>query len=152
MAQRASGFRWDGRSLRAAAMTFVVIAAVSGVGAAAGATTPQEGTRVRGSLLLVGRDHWSPKGERACVGAGLYGDVRRGMHVLVRDEQGTILTRTVLGSGRRETSGCRLSFAVTLPHSDVYTFEIGHRGAVYQESYDDDGLSYVHRRLSFVVP
>jgi hypothetical protein len=147
-----SGSRRLPRPRHTLAITVAVVAVVTSLGGGVVGATPEDGPRVRGSLLLAGHDHWNEEGERACVGSGLYGDVRRGMRVAVRDQQGAIVARTILGAGRRTAAGCRLSFVVQLPHTAEYNFEIGRDGAVYQASYDDAGLSYVHRRVSFVVP
>ena len=116
-----------------------------------GAAVPhQPGTRVDGAVLLAGHELWTSAGG-ASAGAGLYGDVGRGIRVLVRDDQDVIVARTTLRAGRKTGRGCRLAFAVTLPKAEGYTFQIGPRGAVYQSGFDDAGLKFENYRLEFVI-
>ena len=73
------------------------------------------------------------------------------MRVVVRDEQKVILAKTTLRAGKKTFGGCRLTFVTTLPDAEFYNFQIGPRGAVYQTTFDDSGLTRLHRKVDFVI-
>jgi hypothetical protein len=48
---------------------------------------------------------------------------------------------------------CSFAFRVAFPRaSSYYTFEVGHQGEVYQESYDDSALRLRRYHLTFTIP
>jgi hypothetical protein len=137
------------------ALTVLAVICTVGFVADADASRALEGkerTRVTGELVLASQRHWSSDDGPSCVGADLYGDVRRGTRVVVRDVNGSTLARTALRRGTQHDAACSFEFRVRFPDASLYNFEVGRRGAVYQGAYDDPALKLSRYRLTFTIP
>lgn len=89
---------------------------------------------IAGGLTILGTGNTSvtyraSPGHNECHGQGGFSDVKTGMPVIVRNQDGTIL-----GTGAMEadaTGLCLWTFAIaTVPEATFYSIEAGHRGAV----------------------
>lgn len=83
-----------------------------------------------GEIHLVSASLGGSKDE--CYGTGGFGDLRGGMPVVVKNEQGTIIATSSVKDGERDpkhpTVVCIFNFEVTkIPASKFYTLEIGRR-------------------------
>lgn len=102
-------------------------------------SAPSEG--VTGNLLLTdsggtfgsGSGPFGPIAGQACDGVGGYSDIAAGSSVVVKDASGTIIGSATLRDGVTVgTAGnqCNFMFALILPQSSFYQFQIGNRAGV----------------------
>ncbi|MBA2489231.1 MAG: hypothetical protein H0V36_07945 [Chloroflexi bacterium] len=75
------------------------------------------------SILVLGTTCW---------GTGGYSDIRAGMNVTVKDENGKLLGASSLGPGKPSgSSRCTFEFSVPdVAEANIYSIESGRRGAL----------------------
>ncbi|OBF21550.1 hypothetical protein [Mycobacterium sp. ACS4331] len=85
--------------------------------------------RITGTMTLYAAGDAAGRG---CRGTGGYGDVGPGTAVTVSDESGTLLAKTVLGSGDGGDGYCTFPISITdVPSGKkFYRVEVAHRGEV----------------------
>ncbi len=67
----------------------------------------------------------------SCMGDNGYSDITPGTAVIVKNDAGTVLARTVLGTGVGNSASCSMPFTVELTEGeDSYLFSVSHRGDV----------------------
>ena len=85
---------------------------------------------VTGMFVLFGDADSVESTDSGCQGARGYDDIHSGAQVIVRDEAGTVLATTSLGTGTLlETGMCYFEFDLgSLPRAHFYSFEVSRRG------------------------
>jgi hypothetical protein len=88
--------------------------------------------RVLGTFSLLDPEGF--EGTDSCFGTGGYSDVGAGAQVVVTDRAGTVIASGDLGPGSVQSveglEVCQFSFAVEVPDTEFYRFEVSDRGSL----------------------
>ena len=111
----------------AVAVIVVVVLVLSGV-----LKTPLTTHAVSGTFVIKGDTTSISVSGGTCSGDGGYSDIQPGQPLTVKDEKGTILDATTLGTGSGTAfTGCTFDFTVHVPDAaQFYVFTMGRRGDV----------------------
>lgn len=107
----------------------VIVAVLAGTGVGVPVLLLRGGSHpVTGTFALVDLDGFFTG---PCFGSGGYSDIGPGTQVVVKDRSGKIMATGSLGPGKaRGGSICQFKFAMEVPSSDFYSFEVGRRGSI----------------------